>query len=111
MKNGIPGPMWNPVLWMSRLIVGSMVMARLSNEFKFKMPKREIAIWAIGGGILMGIGSRPAWAATSARSSPCRQRRPERLALRAGMTAGHGSASSSSTGGPTARWRRRGQSF
>jgi uncharacterized protein len=59
MENGIPSPIWNPVLWMSFSVIGgSMVMALLANEFKLKMPTREIAIWAIGGGILMGIGSR-----------------------------------------------------
>lgn len=59
MENGIPSPLANPVLWMSfSVIFGSMVMALLANEFKLKFPTREIAIWAIGGGILMGIGSR-----------------------------------------------------
>lgn len=59
MENGIPSPLANPVLWMSFAVIGgSMVMALLANEFKLKFPTREIAIWAIGGGILMGIGSR-----------------------------------------------------
>ncbi len=59
MENGIPSPLANPVLWMSFSVIGgSMVMALLANEFKLKMPTREIAVWAIGGGILMGIGSR-----------------------------------------------------
>ena len=59
MENGIPSPLANPVLWMSFSVIGgSMVMALLANEFKLKMPTREIAIWAIGGGILMGVGSR-----------------------------------------------------
>ncbi len=59
MENGIPSPLANPVLWMSVSVVGgSMVMALLANEFKLKMPTREIAVWAIGGGILMGIGAR-----------------------------------------------------
>ena len=59
LDNGIPGPLFNPVLWMSVSVIGgSMVMALLANEFKLKLPTREIAVWAIGGGILMGIGAR-----------------------------------------------------
>ncbi|MBK8321893.1 MAG: YeeE/YedE family protein [Betaproteobacteria bacterium] len=59
MENGIPAPLANPVLWMSFSVIGgSMVMALLANEFKLKFPTREIALWAIGGGILMGLGSR-----------------------------------------------------
>jgi len=59
MENGIPSPLANPVLWMSFSVIGgSMVMALLANEFKLKMPTREIAVWAICGGILMGLGSR-----------------------------------------------------
>jgi uncharacterized membrane protein YedE/YeeE len=57
--NGIPNPALNPADWMSiALIGGAAVMALLSNEFKFKMPTRELAVWAIIGGALMGIGSR-----------------------------------------------------
>lgn len=59
LDNGVPAPLFNPVLWMSVSVVGgSMVMALLNNEFKLKMPTREVAAWAIGGGILMGIGAR-----------------------------------------------------
>jgi hypothetical protein len=57
--NGIPNPALNPADWMSlALIGGAAVMALLSNEFKFKKPTLELAIWAIIGGALMGIGSR-----------------------------------------------------
>ncbi len=61
VNNGLPDPWRNPALWMSfGIIFGAMVMARLSNEFKFKMPKGELIAWGLIGGILMGVGSRPA---------------------------------------------------
>ena len=61
VNNGLPEPWRNPALWMSiGIILGAMVMARLSNEFKFKMPKGELWVWAFAGGMLMGLGSRPA---------------------------------------------------
>jgi uncharacterized protein len=61
INNGLPEPWRNPALWMSfGIIFGAMVMARLSNEFKFKLPKGELIAWGLIGGILMGIGSRPA---------------------------------------------------
>jgi len=57
--NGIPNPAINPADWMSlALIGGAAVMALLHNEFKFKKPTWELAIWAMIGGALMGIGSR-----------------------------------------------------
>jgi hypothetical protein len=40
------------------LIGGAAVMALLHNEFKWKGTTRELAMWAIIGGTLMGIGSR-----------------------------------------------------
>jgi uncharacterized protein len=59
LDNGVPNPLLNPVLWMSfALIGGAAAMALLNNEFKIKFPSAEIAIWAIGGGVLMGIGAR-----------------------------------------------------
>jgi len=59
LDNGIPGPLVNPVLWMSFAVIGgAAVMALLNNEFKLKFPTLEVAIWAVGGGILMGIGAR-----------------------------------------------------
>ncbi len=57
--NGIPNPAINPADWMSvALIGGAAVMALLHGEFKFKMPTKELAVWAIVGGFFMGIGSR-----------------------------------------------------
>jgi uncharacterized membrane protein YedE/YeeE len=57
--NGIPNPALNPADWMSlALIGGAAVMALMNNEFKFKKPTRELAMWAIIGGAFMGIGSR-----------------------------------------------------
>jgi uncharacterized membrane protein YedE/YeeE len=57
--NGIPNPAINPADWMSLATIGgAAVMALLYNEFKFKRPTLELAIWAIMGGALMGIGSR-----------------------------------------------------
>ena len=59
LDNGVPSPLLNPVLWMSvALVGGAAAMALLNNEFKVKFPSAEIALWAIGGGILMGIGAR-----------------------------------------------------
>ena len=61
LENGLPNPILNPVLWMSIAIMGgAAVMALLHNEFKWKWPTLEIAVWAIFGGILMGIGARVA---------------------------------------------------
>jgi hypothetical protein len=61
VNNGLPVPWHNPALWMSfGIIFGAMVMARLNNEFKFKLPKGELILWGLLGGLLMGVGSRPA---------------------------------------------------
>jgi uncharacterized membrane protein YedE/YeeE len=58
--NAIPEPHRNPALWMSLgIIAGAMIVARLTGEFKFKMPKGELWVWGILGGLLMGAGSRP----------------------------------------------------
>ncbi len=57
--NGIPNPLFNPADWMSiALIGGAAVMALLHNEFKWKAPTLELALWAALGGFFMGIGSR-----------------------------------------------------
>lgn len=59
LTNGIPNPLFNPADWMSiALVGGAAVMALLHNEFKFKKPTWELAIWATTGGFFMGIGSR-----------------------------------------------------
>jgi uncharacterized membrane protein YedE/YeeE len=61
INNGLPEPWRNPALWMSfGIVFGAMVMARLNNEFKFKLPKGELIAWGLIGGVLMGVGSRPA---------------------------------------------------
>lgn len=61
INNGLPEPWRNPALWMSLgIIFGAMAMARLNNEFKFKLPKGELIAWGLIGGLLMGMGSRPA---------------------------------------------------
>lgn len=58
--NGLPELWRNPALWMSLgIIFGAMVMARLQNEFKLKMPSPELIMWGFSGGLLMGFGSRP----------------------------------------------------
>ncbi|NQU64446.1 MAG: YeeE/YedE family protein, partial [SAR324 cluster bacterium] len=57
--NGIPELWRNPALWMSLgIIFGAMVLALLNKEFKLKLPKGELIIWGLGGGLLMGIGAR-----------------------------------------------------
>ncbi len=57
--NGIPNPAINPADWMSLTTIGgAAVIALLYNEFKFKRPTLELAVWAIMGGALMGIGAR-----------------------------------------------------
>lgn len=59
LHNGIPNPLFNPADWMSiALICGAAVMALLHNEFKWKKPTLELAVWATIGGFFMGIGSR-----------------------------------------------------
>jgi len=61
INNGIPVLWRNPALWMSfGIIFGAMIMALMSKEFKFKLPKGELIVWGLLGGTLMGLGSRPA---------------------------------------------------
>ncbi len=61
VMNGLPELWRNPALWMSiGIIFGAMVMALLKKEFKFKLPKGELIIWGLGGGLLMGVGARVA---------------------------------------------------
>lgn len=58
--NGIPELWRNPALWMSiGIILGAMISALLSKEYKFKLPSKELMVWGITGGLLMGMGSRP----------------------------------------------------
>jgi hypothetical protein len=57
--NGIPNPAINPADWMSfALIGGAAIIALYHNEFKFKKPTWETAMWSIIGGFFMGIGAR-----------------------------------------------------
>jgi uncharacterized membrane protein YedE/YeeE len=57
--NGIPNPLYSPALLLSfGLILGASFLSLWNREFKWKFPTRELAIYAVGGGILMGIGSR-----------------------------------------------------
>ena len=59
--NGLPALWRNPALWMSiGIILGAMILALANREFKFKMPQGEMLVWPLIGGLLMGIGSRPA---------------------------------------------------
>jgi len=59
VMNGIPEPWHNPALLMSiGIILGSAAIALLNKEFKFKAPTRELAVWGLLGGTLMGIGAR-----------------------------------------------------
>lgn len=58
-NEGIPNPLFNLAGWMSiSLIGGAAVMALLNDEFKLKFPSKELAVWALLGGALMGIGAR-----------------------------------------------------
>ena len=57
--NGIPNPAINPADWMSfALIGGAAIIALFHDEFKFKKPTWETAMWSVIGGFFMGIGAR-----------------------------------------------------
>ncbi|MBP6462542.1 MAG: YeeE/YedE family protein [Rubrivivax sp.] len=59
--NGIPNPLLNAPGFMSiGIIVGAAMMALLRQEFKWKLPNLEGAVFALIGGTLMGIGARVA---------------------------------------------------
>jgi len=61
MFNGIPNPLLNAPGFMSiGIIVGAAMMALLRQEFKWKLPNLEGAVFALIGGTLMGIGARVA---------------------------------------------------
>jgi len=58
-SEGIPNPFFNFAAWMSvALVGGAAVMALLNGEFKLKKPTPELALFAVIGGVLMGIGAR-----------------------------------------------------
>lgn len=57
--NGLPAPWRNPALWMTAgIILGAMVTALINREFKFNLPKGELIVWGLAGGLLLGIGAR-----------------------------------------------------
>jgi uncharacterized membrane protein YedE/YeeE len=59
--NGIPSPLLNAPGFMSiGIIVGAAMMALLRQEFKWKLPNLEGAVFALIGGTLMGVGARVA---------------------------------------------------
>lgn len=59
LDNGIPNPLLNaPGMMSVGIIVGAAMLANISGEFKWKLPNTETALLAIGGGVLMGLGSR-----------------------------------------------------
>lgn len=59
LENGIPNPLLNaPGMMSIGIILGAAVIALLRHEFKWKIPSLETAMFAIIGGVLMGIGAR-----------------------------------------------------
>jgi hypothetical protein len=57
--NGVPKPWHSPALLLSfGLILGAAFRSLLAREFKWKMPTRELFIYAVVGGTIMGIGAR-----------------------------------------------------
>ncbi|MHB8858617.1 MAG: YeeE/YedE thiosulfate transporter family protein [Thermoleophilia bacterium] len=57
--NGLPKPWNSPALLLSfGLILGATFKSLLAREFKWKFPTRELFIYAVIGGTLMGIGAR-----------------------------------------------------
>lgn len=59
LENGVPNPLINAPGFMSiGIILGAALLALLRREFKFKMPSMETAMFALIGGLLMGIGAR-----------------------------------------------------
>ncbi len=56
---GLPNPLLNAPGFMSiGIILGAAMIALTRSEFKWKIPSLETAVFAIVGGILMGIGAR-----------------------------------------------------
>ncbi|MBK5225660.1 MAG: YeeE/YedE family protein [Thermoleophilia bacterium] len=57
--NGLPVPWHSPALLLSfGLILGASFRALRAREFKWKFPTKELFIYAVIGGTLMGIGAR-----------------------------------------------------
>ena len=59
LENGVPNPLINAPGFMSiGIILGASILALLRREFKWKFPNMETAMFALIGGLLMGIGAR-----------------------------------------------------
>lgn len=59
--NGLPRPWHSPALLLSfGLILGASFLALWNREFKWKFPTKELFLYAVFGGTLMGIGARVA---------------------------------------------------
>lgn len=59
--NGLPRPWHSPALLLSfGLILGASFKSLLAREFKWKFPTKELFLYAVVGGTLMGIGARVA---------------------------------------------------
>ncbi len=57
--NGLPRPWHSPALLLSMgLILGASFLSLWNREFKWKFPSRELFVYAVIGGTLMGIGAR-----------------------------------------------------
>ncbi|MHB0914952.1 MAG: YeeE/YedE family protein [Thermoleophilia bacterium] len=57
--NGLPRPWHSPALLLSfGLILGASFLALWNREFKWKFPTKELFLYAVLGGTLMGIGAR-----------------------------------------------------
>lgn len=60
-NNGLPKPWHSPALLLSfGLILGASFLALWNKEFKWKFPTKELFLYAVLGGSIMGIGSRVA---------------------------------------------------
>jgi len=59
LEHGIPNPILNaPGMMSIGIILGAAILANINREFKWKLPSMETAVFAIVGGLLMGIGAR-----------------------------------------------------
>ncbi|MHB1390820.1 MAG: YeeE/YedE thiosulfate transporter family protein [Thermoleophilia bacterium] len=57
--NGLPRPWLSPAMLLSLgLILGASFKSLRAREFKWKFPTRELFVYAVIGGLLMGIGAR-----------------------------------------------------
>ena len=59
VTNGIPKPWHSPALLLSfGLILGATFLSLWNREFKWKFPTKELFVYAVIGGTIMGIGAR-----------------------------------------------------